>query len=164
MKYLQEYKHTLEFENENISEFVKVKRNGNSKTYMRAQRLIYTETIRKSKQNSCRQEKILIVLLRETLFKYKPFYITPPTEREKENFLCIKYPNGHLLLRGINTCRDLKNLMKHNSVTKFIKNDPKKSIKNLPECDDTKEINYVFETKVESFTKNGKTTEYSRTA
>ena len=36
MKYYQEYKHTLEFEDENISEFVKIKRNGNSKTYTRA--------------------------------------------------------------------------------------------------------------------------------
>ena len=31
MKYLQEYKHTLEFEEKNISEFVEVERNGNSK-------------------------------------------------------------------------------------------------------------------------------------
>ena len=56
-------------------------------------------------------------------------------------------------------------MMKHCSVTQFIKNDPKKGVKNSPEYDDTKEINYyVFETKVKSFTKNGKTKEYSRTA
>ena len=47
MKYLWKYKQTLEFEDENISEFIKVKRSGNCKTYMRAQQLIYTETIRK---------------------------------------------------------------------------------------------------------------------
>ena len=46
MKYLQEYKHTSEFEGENISEFVKVKRNRNSKAYMRTKHLVYTETIR----------------------------------------------------------------------------------------------------------------------
>ena len=36
----------------------------------------------------------------------------------------------------------------------------KEHVKNFPECDDTKEIIYVFETKVESFTKNGKTAQH----
>ena len=47
MKYLREQESTLELEDENISEFVKVKKNGNAKTYMTVQRLIYTEAIRK---------------------------------------------------------------------------------------------------------------------
>ena len=47
MIYLYEYKHTLEFEDENISEFIKVKRNRNSETYMRAQHLTQMEKIRK---------------------------------------------------------------------------------------------------------------------
>ena len=55
--------------------------------------------------------------------------------------------------------------MKHSSVTQFIKNNLKKNLKNFSECDDTKEIHYyVFETKVESFMKNGKTAECSQTA
>ena len=65
----------------------------------------------------------------------------------------------------MNTYSDWKNLMKHSSVTQFIKNNLKKNLKNFSECDDTKEIYYyVFETKVESFMKNGKTTECSQTA
>ena len=92
--------------------------------------------------------KILVVkrkcsLLFLKFFKYKPFYIIPPKEREKEPF-CIKCQNAHLLLRGIYTYRSLKNLMKHNSVTQFIKNDPKKDVKRFSECDGTKEINYCF--------------------
>ena len=59
----------------------------------------------------------------------------------------------------------VKNMMKHSSVTQFIKYDPKNNVKIFPEWDDIKEINYyVFETKIGSFTKNGKNTEYSRTA
>ena len=50
--------------------------------------------------------------------------------------------------------------MKYSPVTQCIKNDPKKDVKNFPECDDTKEIIYVFEAKVESSTKNGKTAEH----
>ena len=48
-------------------------------------------------------------------FKYKPFYITPPTERQKESYLCIKCQNAHLPFRGINTYHGLKNLMKNSS-------------------------------------------------
>ena len=68
MKYLREYERNLELEDENISEYVKVKRNENSKTYMTVQYLIYTETIRKL------HAKFLSFLAG---FKYKTFYITP---------------------------------------------------------------------------------------
>ena len=95
-----------------------------------------------------------------TFFKYKPIYITPLTEREKETCLCIKCQNAHLLLRVVKTYYDLKNLMKYSPVTQCIKNDRKKDVKNFPESDDTKEIIYVFETKVEYFTKNGKTAQH----
>ena len=68
MKYLQEYKQTLEFEDENISEFANVKRNGNSKTYMRTQHLIYMKKkIENCTQNSYCQGKMFIVLFRRSL-------------------------------------------------------------------------------------------------
>ena len=119
MKYLQEYKQTLEFEDENISEFVNVKRNGDSKTYMRTQHLIYMEKNRKLHTK--------FLLSREnvhcsfsTFFKYKPFYITPLPEQEKETCLCIKCQNPNLLLRMIKTYCGLKNLVKHSSATQFM--------------------------------------------
>ena len=103
-------------------------------------------------------------MLCSTFFKYKPCYITPPTEREKESWVCIECQNAHLLLTEINTYRGLKNLMKYDLVTQFIKNDLKKDVKDFLKCDDTKAINcYVFVTKVEPFIKNGKTTEHSQT-
>ena len=41
------HKHTLDFEDENIPEFTKIKTNWISKNYMKSQRIIYTKTIRK---------------------------------------------------------------------------------------------------------------------
>ena len=61
MIYLYEYKRTLEFEDENISEFSKVKRNRNSETYMRAQHLTQMEKNQKI-ASRIRQEKIFSVL------------------------------------------------------------------------------------------------------
>ena len=123
-KYLQEFKHALECES--ISEFVDVKRNGSSKTYTRAQRLIYTEAIRKLHAK--------FLPLRENVhcsfssfFKYKPFYITPPKEREKESCLCIKCQNAHLFLIGI------KNYIKNHLQVNAMQNkyqQKKKNIKN----------------------------------
>ena len=36
-----------------------------------------------------------------TFYKYKPFYNSPPIEREKESCLCIKCQNAHLLLKAV---------------------------------------------------------------
>ena len=99
-----------------------------------------------------------------TFFRYKLFYITPPSERDKEPCLCIKCQNVHPLLQGINTYRSTQNLYKRYSVTEFLNSEPPINSNNFPECNDTKEISYIFEIKTESFTKNGKTTDYSRTA
>ena len=83
----------------------------------------------------------------------------------KESCLCIKCQNVHLLLQGINTYRSTHNLSKHYSVTEFLNSEPPINSNNFPECNDTKESRYfIFEIKTESFTKNGKITEYSRTA
>ena len=57
----------------------------------------------------------MFIVFFSIFFKYKPFYITPPTEREKESYLCIKCQNAHLPFRGISTYHDLKNLMKNSS-------------------------------------------------
>ena len=41
MKYMHVHKHTLDFEDENITEFTKIKKNWTSKSYMKSQRMIY---------------------------------------------------------------------------------------------------------------------------
>lgn len=47
MKSLQKHKHTLDIKDENISDFIKVKKNETAKTYAKAQYLIHTEKSRK---------------------------------------------------------------------------------------------------------------------
>lgn len=64
-------------------------------------------------------------------FRYRPFYITPPTE--KESCLCMKCQNGHLLLKGIITYRNMKKLTNHFSVTEFLGSDPKNDTDTFPE-------------------------------
>ena len=76
----------------------------------------------------------------------------------------MKCQNVHLLLKGINTYRNVKKLTKH-SVTGLLRSDPKNDTDTFPEYSDTKEVNYyLFESIVETYTKDGKTTEHTRTA
>ena len=52
--------------------------------------------------------------------KYKPFYITAPTEREKELCLHKKCLNTHLLLAGISNIRKAQKLPRHLSINDFL--------------------------------------------
>ena len=52
-----------------------------------------------------------------TFWKYRPFYLFPPTEREKESWLCKTCQNAHSLLAAINTFRRSQNLPSHKSVS-----------------------------------------------
>ena len=103
------------------------------------------------------------------LYKYKPFYTIPHTEREQQSCLCIRCQNSHLLLKGVNSYRKMKNLSQHTSVTtflhysQFLKLSDRTDI--YPEFNDEKEINYyIFGPKTESYFKNGKEIQYTRTA
>ena len=126
--------------------------------------MIYTKTIRKMHADFVASRDNIQFSL-STFFRYKPFYITLLSEREKESCLCIKWQNVHLLLQRINTYRSTQNLSKHYSVTEFLNSEPPINSNNFPECNDAKEISYyIFEIKTESFMKNGKITEYSSTA
>ena len=144
MKYMRALKHTLDFEDENITEFTKIKKNGTSKSYMKSQRIIYTKTIRKMHTDFVASRDNILGSL-STFLRYKPLYITLPSEREKESCLCIKCQNFHLLLQGINTYRCTQNLSKHYSVTEFLNSEPRMTSYNFPECNDTKKIsNFIF--------------------
>ena len=110
--------------------------------------MIYTKTRRKMPKDFVASRDNIECSL-STFFRYQPFYITPPSEREKESCLCIKCQNVHLLLQGISTYRSTQNLSKHYSVTEFVNNEPPISSNNFPECNETKEISYYI------FEKNG---------
>ena len=86
MKHMRALKHTLDFEDENITEFTKIKKNGTSKSYMKSQRIIYTKTIRKMHTDFVASRDNILGSL-STFLRYKPLYITLPSEREKESCL-----------------------------------------------------------------------------
>ena len=56
---------------------------------MKSQHMIYTKTIRKMHRDFVASRDNIQCSL-STFFRYKPFYITPPSERENELCLCIK--------------------------------------------------------------------------
>ena len=126
---------------------------------MKSERMMYTKTIRKMHTDFVASRDNIQCSL-STFFRNKPFYITPPSEREKESSLCIKCQNVHLLLQGINTYRSTQNLCEYYSVTEFLNSEPPINSNNYPEQNDTKEISYyIFEIKTKSLTKNGQITE-----
>ena len=55
-----------------------------------------------------------------TIIKYKSFYITAPTEREKESWLCKNCLNTHILLVDINNFWRAQKLTLHASITDFL--------------------------------------------
>ena len=85
-----------------------------------------------------------------SIIKYKSFYITAPTEREKESCLCKNCLNTHLPLAGINNFWRAQKLLLHAPVTDFL-ND-----QTLHGHSDTSEVSFCFfEKKEEIYFKNG---------
>ena len=97
---------------------VTLKKTGKTKTYIIAQRKIYTKPIRQLYQEF--KGNIDFDCSLATFYKFKPFYIGPPIEREKESCLCIKCQNTYLLLKGINNSRKSKKSNQLDSVTEFL--------------------------------------------
>ena len=112
-------KHLEHISDENCKEKdVTLKKTGKTKTYIVAQRKIYTKPIRQLYQEF--KGNIDFDCSLATFYKFKPFYIGPPTERKKESCPCIKCQNTHLLLKGINNFRKSKKLNQLDSITEFL--------------------------------------------
>ena len=167
LRYLREYKHLTNIQDDNCKEKeIILKKTGKSKTYITAHRRIYTKPIRKLFSEF--KESTSISCSLSTFHKYRPFYIGPPTEREKESCLCIKCQNAHLLLKGVNNFRKTKKLTHLTSATEFVNLpnslSPEDLEKNHPEFKSRKETSYyVFEKKTETYIKNGVEKSYERT-
>ena len=167
MSYLRDYKHLQKIEDSNIAiKEVVMKKTGNTKSYVAAQRMVYTKPIRELHKTFISTKNVTCSI--SSFIKYKPFYVGVPTEREKESCLCMKCQNMHLRLKGINTYRTLKKLSTHSSVTNFLNDitslSDEEVKKRFPENSDQKAINYyVFESKHESYLKNGEEIKYTRT-
>ena len=80
------------------------------------------------------------------LYKYKPFYIIPPTEREQQSCLCTKCQNSHLVFKGVDSYRKMTNLSQHTYVTTFLHDSQSSKLSDrtdiYPEFNNEKEINY----------------------
>ena len=106
-------------QDDNIEEqTIAFKKTGNKKTYVTAQRLVYTKSVRELHKKF--MELSGIDCFYSLFYKYKPFYVIPPTEREQQSCLCIRCQKFHLLLKGVNSYRKMKNLSQHTSVTIFL--------------------------------------------
>ena len=77
------------------------KKAGNKKTYVRAQRLVYSKSVRELDKKF--MELSGIDCSHSLFYKYKPFYVIPPTEWEQQSCLCIRCQNSYLLLKGVNS-------------------------------------------------------------
>ena len=146
---------------------VTLKKTGKTKTYVRAHRRIYTKPIRQLFKDFIENHSDLKCSF-STFYKYRPFYIGPPTEREKESCPCIKCQNAHLFLKGINNFRKTKCLKQLNSVTEFLYLKSSMSSEDLaklhPEFSSPKETSYyIFGMKTETYVKNGIEKSYERT-
>ena len=86
---------------------VVLRKTGMKKKYMRAQRMVYTRLVKKIYQAFVETGFACSV---GTFIKYKLFYITAPTEREKELCLCKKCLNAHLLLARISNFQKVQKL------------------------------------------------------
>ena len=107
---MQEYKHLNNIQDENCKEKdITLKKTGKTKTYDTAHCKIYTKPTRQLHQEFKESSDFACSL--STFYKYKPFYIGRPTEREKKSCVCIKYQNTNLLLKGTNNFRKSRNLI-----------------------------------------------------
>ena len=107
-----------------------------------------------------------IICSRSTFFKFKPFYIEQPTEREKQSCLCIVCQNAHTKLEGINTFRRMEKLRPIVSASEYLLSQKSEDLDPplYPERTSKKKVNYyVFETVLEKYVKDGKEKSYTIT-
>ena len=88
-------------DDENIKEEKKLNKKSNIyKQYFSAQRMVQPDTL--DKLSNKFKQSVNYDVSKSTFNKYKPFYIVPATEREKESCLCGCCLNIHCLMKGIN--------------------------------------------------------------
>ena len=91
-------------------------KNGTKVRYT-AIKMIYVASIR-TLHNEFSSKHVLVSST--TFFNFKPFYCIVPSEKGKQSFVCINCQNPHLLLQAVNRYRTSKNLIPHESLTKYL--------------------------------------------
>ena len=85
VKFLQKYKHFHDLGNE--EEQVVLKKTANKKQWVKGPRKVYSKPSRDLYLEYVNKNGSSVHF--STFYKYKPFYVTSPTEREKDCCLCI---------------------------------------------------------------------------
>ena len=147
---------------ENIRQEERVRKKSKPVKLVVATKQIYIDSIRTLNKRFNETEEHSVSL--SQFFKYKPFYVLKPTEKEKQSCLCIYCLNPHVILKAINTFRGKCKLPPHNSLTDYLNE--------LDANTDFEEINATHECKYYEYKrikekyygKDGKEVEYTRTA
>ena len=101
-----------------------------------------------------------------TFYKFKPIYISSPSEREKETCLCMKCTNIHYLLDSVNRYRKGLRLKQYESASNYLQEIEHGNEDHFPEqIETTKTLKYsYFATRKETYLRDGKEIGYTRTA
>ena len=81
-------------------------------------RKIYNDSLSAlhEKFNAARIEEVFF----SVFYNYKPFYVSTPTEREKESCRCIDSLNPHLILKPINKFRKSVDVHEYQCLTTYL--------------------------------------------
>ena len=143
----------------NIWEEEKTRKKGSKVKMIVARKSIYTDSVRTlhKRFNEDQEHPILLT----AFFKYKPFYVLNPSQKEKQSCFCIYFLNPHVILKAINTFRISRKLAPHDSLTGYLKE--LETDDAFDEIDATNNCKY-YECKRTEESYIGKKMEYTRTA
>ena len=150
-------------DDENVKDKVQTLKSGTQKYLVEAPKMILSKSIRDLHKDFNQKHAFSISL--SNFYSFKPFYILPATEREKESCLCVVCFNLHQMLDALKRLSEKTELYK--SLSEFYQGFT--ADENFA-LDDAKTKNqlvsyYVFEKKQETyFTAEGKETTYDRVA
>ena len=151
-----------EITDDNVREEEKTCKKGSKVKMIVATKTIYTDSIRTLHKRFNEDQGHPISL--SAFFKYKPFYVLKPSEKEKQSCLCIYCLNPHVILKAINTFRISCKLAPHDSLTGHLKE--LETDDTFDEIDDTNNSKYYeYKRMEESYIgKSGKKMGYTQTA
>ena len=151
-----------EITDDNVREEEKTCKKGSKVKMIVATKTIYTDSIRTLHKRFNEDEGHPISL--SAFFKYKPFYVLKPSEKEKQSCLCIYCLNPHVILKAINTFRISRKLAPHDSLTGYLKE--LETDDTFDEIDGTNNSKYYeYKRMEESYIgKSGKKMGYTQTA
>ena len=165
MKYISQFKHLQDIDDENIRESeIIMKKTGNRKKVVSAHKRIFVEPIRQLHKKFMELSDSNCSL--GTFYKFKPIYISSPSEREKETCLCMKCTNIHYLLDSVYRYRKGLKLKQYESASNYLQEIEHGNKDHFPEqIETTKTLKYsYFATRKETYLRNGKEIVYTRTA